>query len=116
MDWWESCTVEAKLPSLEQGGSPVSYAFEVGCVPSQHQSNRGLTDRNEGLWAGFTVTSLQSWSSPAQDPGLPFSCFFAGDTGYAYSPDDSVGDIVCPAFRQIGDIYNGFDLALLPIG
>lgn len=50
------------------------------------------------------------------DTPLPFSCFFAGDTGYAYSPDDNVGKVVCPAFKQIGDIYNGFDLALLPIG
>ena len=51
------------------------------------------------------------------DEHEPFSCFFAGDTGYGYVPSGkSEPTYVCPAFKEIGDRFNGFDLALLPIG
>lgn len=109
--------------------------FEVTCVPSQHQSNRGAFDRNEGLWGGFTVTAvteesrkvLLSSNSNSAKPNAElatllnqqqphFSCYFAGDTGYAYSPNDEVGKNRCPAFNQIAERFRGFDLALLPIG
>lgn len=134
LDWWQSRIVKVDLPNKQDNLPVVSTVFEVTCVPSQHQSNRTLFDRNHSLWSGYTVTSVtkesqkgllssQSESRLSEElPELlkqqqtPFSCFFAGDTGYAYSPDDKVGELRCPAFKEIGKRFGGFDLALLPIG
>ncbi len=60
--------------------------------PSQHWSKRGLFDAYERLWASWVISADQQ------------RIFFAGDTGYA------------DHFRQLGEKYNGFNLALLPIG
>jgi len=60
--------------------------------PSQHWGKRTLADAYERLWA--------SWVIEAGDNRL----FFAGDTGYANH------------FKNIGNKYGGFDVALLPIG
>ncbi len=62
-------------------------------TPAQHWSGRGLRDRNRSLWCG--------WHLRIGD----FSLWFAGDTGY--------NDI---QFREIGDHFQGVDLALIPIG
>jgi len=44
--------------------------------------------------------------------------WFGGDTGYRTVRDgeDENKVPVCPAFRQIGEKFGGFDLALIPIG
>lgn len=60
--------------------------------PSQHWSKRSLFDAYERLWASWVISAAQQ------------RIFFAGDTGYA------------DHFRQLGEQYNGFNLALLPIG
>lgn len=60
--------------------------------PSQHWGKRSLFDAYERLWASWVISAGQQ------------RIFFAGDTGYA------------DHFRQIGEQYNGFNLALLPIG
>jgi len=60
--------------------------------PSQHWSKRSLFDAYERLWASWVISADQR------------RIFFAGDTGYA------------DHFRQLGEKYNGFNLALLPIG
>lgn len=105
-------------------------SFEITCVPSQHQSNRSINDRNQGLWCGFVVTSVMANSRSAllssststtsitpSDEHEPFSCFFAGDTGYGYVPSSKSEAVhVCPAFKEMGERFGGFDLALLPIG
>lgn len=135
LDWWQSRVIQVDLPNEDPLQPAVPMLFEVTCVPSQHQSNRGAFDRNEGLWAGFTVTAVTEESrkgllSSKPDSSKPnpelanllnqqqpqFSCYFAGDTGYAYSPNDNVGKDRCPAFSEIAKRFRGFDLALLPIG
>lgn len=129
LDWWQSRVVGVNLPGVD---SPVPMSFEITCVPSQHQSNRAIRDRNHSLWCGFTVTSVTQTSLDAMsesesltlkniasqiDRNTSFSCFFAGDTGYGYvSAADQKATTTCPAFKQIGERFNGFDLALLPIG
>ncbi len=65
----------------------------ITATPSQHWSGRGLFDRMETLWA--------SWHIAIDD----FSLWFAGDTGY--NPYQ---------FREIGERWQGVDLALIPIG
>jgi len=77
MDWWETRTV-----------GPV----RLWCVPAQHWSGRGLSDRGRTLWGGFVLTA----------PGGPV--YFAGDTGDG------------PHFERIVDRVGAPRLALLPIG
>ena len=73
LDWWDTKGI-------------------VTCVPSQHFSARGLTDRDHNLWGGFVIRSRFG------------NVYFAGDTGW--------GD----HFARIGDRFQPMRLALLPIG
>ena len=77
LDWWEDTTFAG---------------VRVHCVPAQHFSGRGFTDRNRRLWAGWVV----------EGPTRRF--YHAGDTGYF------------AGFREIGERLGPFDLAALPIG
>lgn len=61
-------------------------------VPAQHFSGRGVNDRNASLWGGW-VLEIDG-----------HRLFFAGDTGYGKD------------FADIGDVFGGFDLSLIPIG
>jgi len=70
----------------------LSDAVTIHCVPAQHGSARTLFDRNRSHWCGWVLKSPDR------------SVYFAGDTGYA------------PIFREIGERFGGFDLAMIPIG
>ena len=78
LDWWES--------------APVSEDVRVHCVPAQHFSSRGLSDRDANLWCGFVL----------ETPHGPV--YFAGDTGWG------------PHFEMIRERFGPMRLALLPIG
>jgi len=60
--------------------------------PVQHWGKRTLFDAFERLWASWVIEAKGN------------KIFFAGDSGYA------------DHFKEIGDKYGQFDLALLPIG
>lgn len=77
VDWHQSVTVGA---------------IEVTVLPVVHGSARGIFDRNDDLWAGYSL------ASPAR------RVFVSGDTGYG------------PVFRELGDRYGPFDLGLVAIG
>jgi L-ascorbate metabolism protein UlaG (beta-lactamase superfamily) len=64
----------------------------ITATPSQHFSGRTPTDRNSTLWAGWVILSGDQ------------SIFYSGDSGYF------------PGFRQIGERFGGFDLALIEDG
>ena len=57
-------------------------------------------------------------STEAADGAPARHVYFAGDTGYRTVRDGDDEDTAprCPAFKEIGEKFGGFDLALLPIG
>ncbi len=73
-----------------QGGSHAGVSFSA--VPAQHFSGRTPWDRNSTLWAGWVLESGGQ------------RIVYTGDTGYF------------PGFKQIGERFGGFDLALLENG
>lgn len=79
LDWWQSA----------KEGPP---GLKVTAVPAQHRSNRGLTDQEETLWAGYV---LETSGGPV---------LFAGDTGLG------------PHFQRIAERFGPMRLSVLPIG
>ena len=82
MDWWEQDTITVN-------GVDVTLT----ATPAQHFSGRSLFNRNQTLWA--------SWSLEWPD----FHVWFGGDTGY--------NDV---QFKEIGERLGPFDLGIIPIG
>jgi N-acyl-phosphatidylethanolamine-hydrolysing phospholipase D len=92
--WFVELGIEASKVHEFDWWQQASYgALTVTATPSQHWSARGLFDRNKTLWA--------AWHFNIGD----FSLWFAGDTGY--------NDI---QFKEIGERFDGVDVALIPIG
>lgn len=65
---------------------------QLTATPSQHFSGRTLNDRNRTLWASWVIESGGQ------------RIFYSGDSGYF------------GGFRQIGERFGGFDLALMENG
>lgn len=72
--------------------SATHAGVQLTATPAQHFSGRTLTDRNRTLWASW---ALQSGGQ---------RIFYSGDSGYF------------GGFRQIGERFGGFDLALMENG
>ncbi|HVW94566.1 MAG TPA: MBL fold metallo-hydrolase [Mucilaginibacter sp.] len=64
----------------------------VIATPSRHFSGRGITGRNETLWASFVIR------------GHTHNIFFGADSGWF------------PGFSEIGETFGPFDLTMLEIG
>ena len=78
MDWWQEYRVTENLM--------------IAATPSQHFSGRGLTDRNETLWASFVIQ------------GPNHKIYFSGDGGYF------------EGFKLIGETYGPFDMTFMECG
>ncbi|KAF0810927.1 beta-lactamase fold Zn-dependent hydrolase [Alcanivorax sp. S71-1-4] len=90
-DWFRKRGIHnlVELGWWQSAPHPQGEAF---FVPAQHFSGRTGTDRNRSLWGGWII-DIDG-----------FRLYFAGDTGYG------------SCFSDIGDVFGGVDLALLPIG
>jgi len=113
MDWWEDWSGDlSKKSSLTKGNGDVS--FKVTCVPAQHTSGRSGLDKEATLWCGWVVERFIASTDAAtsQKQTRKGAIYHAGDTGYRRT---TRSDIVCPAFKEIGKKFNGFDLSFVPI-
>lgn len=68
------------------------YDLTFVACPARHFSGRGLTDRNSTQWASWVIK------------GKSQNIYFSGDGGYG------------PHFKEIGEKYGPFDLAMLECG
>ena len=91
--WFDDLNLESiEVIELDWAQSHVINGVRFTAEPSQHWSKRTLFDTYQRLWASWVIEGNGS------------RIFFAGDTGYANH------------FKEIGNKYGQFDLALLPIG
>lgn len=80
-----------QVVELDWGQSHTLGDLELRCTEARHFSGR-LFKRNQTLWAAWTMVSGDR------------RVLFGGDSGYT------------PAFKELADIHDGFDLTLLPVG
>jgi N-acyl-phosphatidylethanolamine-hydrolysing phospholipase D len=101
LDWWDSRSVDVEMDGKTVG-------MDITCTPCQHMTGRSLTDRFRTLWSSWAV----------KDKTTGKQVYFAGDTAYrtVRGDDDEEKVPTCPAFKEIGERFGGFDLALIPIG
>ncbi|MCP4631099.1 MAG: hypothetical protein GY850_47455 [bacterium] len=78
LDWWQEFSLDQKLM--------------IVATPAQHFSGRGITDRNETLWASWVIKSSYH------------NLYFSGDSGYF------------SGFKQIGEKYGPFDMTFIECG
>ncbi len=91
--WFDDLGLESvRVVELDWGQSHSFNGVTFTAEPVQHWSKRSLLDGFERLWAGWVIAADGD------------QIFFAGDTGYAGH------------FKDIGEKYRQFDLALIPIG
>lgn len=81
-----------KITELDWWQSAVADGITFTATPARHFSGRGLTDRNSTLWASWVVQGQKN------------KVYFSGDSGYG------------PHFKQIGERYGPFDLAMMECG
>lgn len=89
-EWFEKRGVQA-LVELDWWQAAQLGTIEITALPAQHWTRRGWSAFAR-LWCSFMIRRPH------------FAVYFCGDSGY------------CPAFREIGERFNGCDVALLPIG
>jgi L-ascorbate metabolism protein UlaG (beta-lactamase superfamily) len=70
---------------------------QLTATPAQHFSGRTLWDRNRTLWASWVIEA-------GQGEQVHERIYYSGDSGYF------------PGFKQIGDRFGGFDIALMENG
>ncbi|KAG0746829.1 hypothetical protein G6F57_002351 [Rhizopus arrhizus] len=115
LDWWDSSMLERHVDNQ------VISQVRLTCTPCQHFTGRGIFDRNKTLWASWCLEGM------VDENTTKGKVFFGGDTGYRTVPLSATKDQqydakyldtlpFCPAFKEIGEKFNGFDLALIPIG
>ncbi|RDB22378.1 N-acyl-phosphatidylethanolamine-hydrolyzing phospholipase D [Hypsizygus marmoreus] len=123
MDWWDSKRLEVPTSS-DESDKANCVTVDMTCTPAQHFTGRTPFDRLKSLWASWVVEEITP--SSEHMGGGPSSVsdskgakvFFGGDTGYRAVLDGQNEDEVpvCPAFKEIGERFDGFNFAMIPIG
>lgn len=113
LDWWQDAELTVNMHNKEDK-SDTTVTAHISCLPSQHNSARGIFDRDQTLWCSWAIRSGSR------------SVWFGGDTGYRAVPQvaEGVDDYGPqyeslprnPQFKQIGQLRGPFDLGLIPIG
>ncbi|KIJ36543.1 hypothetical protein M422DRAFT_261108 [Sphaerobolus stellatus SS14] len=98
MDWWDE--IDLSRPG-EDNTSANEPEVRFVCTPAMHGSGRNVHDQRATLWASWVVQQTVGDKT--------VSVYHAGDTGYMTESGP------CPVFKEIGDKYGPFDLAMLPI-
>ncbi len=83
---------ENKIHELQWWDEVKAGELTLVCAPSRHFSGRRLMDRFTTLWSSWVIL------------GSNERIYFSGDSGYG------------PHFKEIGEAYGPFDLALLECG
>lgn len=83
----------SKVTELDWGQSVSVEGIEITAESAVHDSARSTSDRNKTLWASWVIESSQK------------RILFIGDTAYSET-----------IFNLVGDKYDSFDFAILPIG
>ncbi len=83
---------ENKIYELQWGDEITAGKIKLVCAPSRHFSGRRLMDRYSTLWCSWIIMGQQD------------KIYFSGDSGYG------------PHFKDIGDKFGPFDLALMECG
>lgn len=83
---------EEKIHELNWWDTISLDSVQLVLTPSRHFSGRGLTDRNATLWGSWVIK------------GQKDNIYFSGDGGYG------------PHFKEIGEKYGPFDMALMECG
>lgn len=83
---------KSKISELDWWQKANYKGLEFVCTPSRHFSGRGLFDRASTLWASWVIS------------GKKDKIYFSGDSGYDTH------------FKEIGEKYGPFDIALLECG
>lgn len=81
-----------RVTELDWWQSAEHDGVKLTATPAQHFSGRTLGDRDRTLWASWVVQSGDQ------------RIFYSGDSGYF------------PGFKQIGERFGGFDIALMENG
>ena len=83
----------SKVTELDWGQSVSVKGIQITAESGVHDSARSTSDHNQTLWASWVIESFQK------------RILFIGDTGYSKK-----------IFTSIGEKYDSFDFAILPIG
>jgi N-acyl-phosphatidylethanolamine-hydrolysing phospholipase D len=107
MDWWDVREMTLALPAADGSANSVTTTIKITSTPCQHQANRGMFDRWKSLWSSWALEGAGGQR-----------VFFGGDTAYrtVLKGEDEEKVPTCPAFKEVGEQFGDFDLALLPIG
>ena len=137
MDWRVSKRLEVSFDTdtstQSDDSAPITKRIvDITCTPCQHATGRTRRASYKSLWASWVVEEVitdylaESARPPvkvitdylAESARPPVKVYFAGDTGYrtVFDGEDEEEVPYCPAFEEIGEIFGGFDFAMVPIG
>jgi len=126
LHWWQSRIFTVRLPNRESLDTIIPVSFEVTRLPSQHHFNEGNQQSNMRfvVWMSSRPSRMRSKCSE-KPQHFQRSLTTITSQSAAFSPGTPATIKCLPVKRSsrhpsgvyaTGDRFNGFDLALLPIG